>query len=142
MHTGGLSPCVLGKFKSDVLMGIRAAVTSSLCLKRNGTCASYKFFYAYFEAVQTRLVSNCGEFAIIKIGIINTLPNAKELHRISIAKPVGYKKVTIFGFQHICNADVILAIYIRDLFSKGVNVSSKLSTNSGNRLSTTSGKKQ
>ena len=28
------------------------------------------------------------------------------------------------------------------LFSKGVNVSSKLSTNSGNRLSTTSGKKQ
>jgi hypothetical protein len=29
-----------------------------------------------------------------------------------------------------------------NLFSKGVNVSSKLSTNSGNRLSTTSGKKQ
>ena len=29
-----------------------------------------------------------------------------------------------------------------NLFSKGVNVSSKLSTNLGNRLSTTSGKKQ
>ena len=62
------------------------------------------------------LVSNCGEFAIIKIGIVNTLLHAKEFHRVSIAKPIGHKEIAIFGFQHICNADVILTVYIRDCY--------------------------
>ena len=67
-------------------------------------------------AFQFCLVSNCGEFAIIKIGIVNTLPHAKEFHRVSIAKPIGHKEIAIFGFQHICNADVILTVYIRDCY--------------------------
>ena len=65
---------------------------------------------------QACLVSNCGEFAIIKIGIVNTLLHAKEFHSVSIAKPIGHKEIAIFGFQHICNADVILTVYIRDCY--------------------------
>ena len=41
---------------------------------------------------------------------------AKEFHRVSIAKPIGHKEIAIFGFQHICNADVILTVYIRDCY--------------------------
>lgn len=44
----------------------------------------YKFLYAYFEAIKARLISNYGEFAIIKIGIIHFLPDTYKLQCITI----------------------------------------------------------
>ena len=53
-----------------------SAIASCLCLKTDGIGSGHKFLYADFEVVETRLVSNCGEFAIIKIWIVEILPDA------------------------------------------------------------------
>lgn len=36
----------------------------------------------------TFLTSNCSKFAIIKTGIVNTFPNARELHCVADSKPI------------------------------------------------------
>ena len=49
-------------------------------------------FNAYFIVIQAGLTFNYGEFAIIKIRIINTFPDAQEFNGISVSKPIGNKK--------------------------------------------------
>ena len=58
------------KLKRDVLVRISAPISSGFCLNTDGMGFLHIFFHADFETVQSCLVSNCGEFAIIKIRII------------------------------------------------------------------------
>ena len=37
----------------------------------------FEFFYTNLKTVKSEIISNCGEFAIIKTGIINLFPNSK-----------------------------------------------------------------
>jgi hypothetical protein len=53
------------------------------------------------------LTSNYGEFAIIKIRIEDGLPDSKELHCITVTKPIGYEEVPVLGPEHIRERDVI-----------------------------------
>ncbi len=66
-------------------MGVCAAISTGLCLNTYRICSCYKFFDAYFKTIEAGLISNYGEFAIIKIGIIYFLPNTDVFKRISIA---------------------------------------------------------
>ncbi len=87
------------------------AIPTRLSLQGYCICTFYKFFHANFESVQTCLTFNYGEFATIKIRIINLLPYSYKFKRVSIAKPVCHKEITIFCLYHICQTDIILTIY-------------------------------
>jgi hypothetical protein len=58
-------------------------------------------FHADPIAVQAGLISNCGEFAVIKSGVVNRLPNAQELDRVAVSEPISNKEVALLGFQHV-----------------------------------------
>ena len=79
-------------------MGISPTIASGSGDEAHGVCALRKLLHANLERVQASLISNCGEFAIIKIRIVNTLPYAKKLHCVAIAKPISHKEITILGF--------------------------------------------
>ena len=75
----------------------------------NGISPSYKLLDAYFETIKTRLVPNYGEFAIIKIGVVDFLPNTDELESIAVTRSIGDEEIPILGIQHIGEADIILS---------------------------------
>ena len=81
-------------------MSVRTAVPASFCLQGDSSRTGYKFLYTDFETIQARLTSNCGEFAIIKIGIVHTFPHAKKFHSIAIAKPIHHKE-KLRGLQNM-----------------------------------------
>ena len=56
------------------------------------------------------MISNYGEFAIIKVWIGNLLPYSKKLQCVSISKPIRNKEITILGLKHIRNADIVLRV--------------------------------
>ena len=62
------------------------------------------------------MVSNYGEFAIIKIGIVNFLPNTDKFKRVPIAQPICNKKIPVFGTQHIRQAYVVLPIDLNHIY--------------------------
>lgn len=76
------------ELEGNVLVGICPAVSSSLRFEANRTGLFYPLLDTEFVAVQTSLTSNYGEFAIIKIGIVDLLPDSKELNSVSISQPV------------------------------------------------------
>lgn len=53
---------------------------------------------------------NYGEFATIKIRIEYLFPNAKVFQSVPVTKPVRDEEITILGFQHIGNTDVVFGI--------------------------------
>ena len=62
-----------------------------------------------FEGVQTALVFNYGEFAIIKIGVVDLLPRFEVLQRVAITKPVGNQHAVAFeAVAHVRQADVVV----------------------------------
>ena len=87
-----------GKLKGNILVSIGAAVTSCFGLQADGIGASDKLLDTYLKTVQTGLVSNYGEFAIIKIWVVYFLPNADVLQRIAVAQPVGDKEITVTNY--------------------------------------------
>jgi len=40
-------------------------------------------------AVQARLASNCGIFTVVKIGVVDPLPDTKKLSGVPVPQPVG-----------------------------------------------------
>ena len=86
-----------GKLEGDILVGIGATISSCFGLKTNGVGPGNELFDANLEPIESGLTSNCGEFAIIKIGIVHLLPYAYVFQCITITQPVGDKEVTIFG---------------------------------------------
>ena len=57
-----------------VLLSRKGTIISDICLQADSTRALNKLFDTDFEVIQTCIISNCGEFAIIKIGIVYFLP--------------------------------------------------------------------
>ena len=57
---------------------------------------------------------NYVEFDRIKIGIVHFLPNAKKLNSITVAQPVMKEELTIFGFHHISQADIVFIFDLDD----------------------------
>jgi hypothetical protein len=88
-------------------MGVGAAVTSGSGFKTDGVGFLNPFFYADLVTVESCLTSNCGEFAIIKIGVENGLPNTQELDGIPIAEPVRNKKFPVLCLKHVGKGDVV-----------------------------------
>ena len=95
------------KFKGDIRMGVGAAIASRSGPEPNCVGLFDPLLDADLVAIQSGLTSNYGEFAIIKIGIEDRLPNAKELHRVPITKPISDKKISVLGPQHIRERNVI-----------------------------------
>lgn len=73
-------------------MSVGAAISSGFCVNTYGICSCYKFLNAYFETVEARLISNCGEFAIIKIGIVYFLPNTYVFKGVAVPQPISNEK--------------------------------------------------
>jgi hypothetical protein len=57
-------------------------------------------------AVQASLGFNYGEFAIIKVGIVDALPYSKKLDSIAVSQPIRNIKITVLRFQHIAQRNV------------------------------------
>ena len=98
------------ELKGDVLICVCSAISSGFGSETNCVGFFHPLFYADLVAVQASLTSNCGEFAIIKIGVVYLFPNPKELNGVPVSQPVRDKKVAVFGFEHICQRYVILII--------------------------------
>ena len=73
----------------------------------NGVGFLNPFFDTELVAVQSGLTFNYGEFAVIKIWVEHGFPDAKELHGVPVAEPVGDKKLPIFRSQHVGEGDII-----------------------------------
>lgn len=97
------------ELQSNIFVGVRSTITSCLCGQAYGPSLLHPFLNTDFKVIKSSLISNCGEFAIIKIWIMNTLPYTKKLHGIAVTKPICNEEVTIFSFQHVCQTDVIFA---------------------------------
>ena len=72
------------------------------------------FFYPFLNTelitIQTSLTFNYGEFAIIKIGVVDLFPDTKKFNCVSIPQPIRDKEVSIFCFQHIRQGNIISVI--------------------------------
>ncbi len=95
------------EFKSDIGMGEGAAVASGSGFKTDGVGFLNSFLYADLVTVESCLTSNCGEFAVIKIGVENGLPNAQKLDGIPIAEPVRNEKFSVLRLEHVGKGDVV-----------------------------------
>ena len=73
------------KFEGDVGMRKRAPIPPSGSFEANGVGFFNPLFNADLVAIQASLAFNCGEFAIIKSGIEDGLPYAKELHGVPVS---------------------------------------------------------
>jgi len=82
-------------------MGEGAAVASGSGFKTDGVGFLDPFLYADLVTVEPCLTSNCGESAIIKIGVENGLPNTQELDGIPIAKPVRNEKFPVLRLENV-----------------------------------------
>ncbi len=95
------------EFEGDVGMCVGATVASGSGFQPDGIGLGDPFLDADLVAVEACLAFNCGEFAIIKVGIEYRLPDAKELHRVPVAQPVGDEEVAVLGAKHVGEGDVI-----------------------------------
>ena len=73
------------KFEGDVGMCKRAPIPPSGSFEANGVGFFNPLFDADLVAIQASLAFNCGEFAIIKSGVEDRLPYAKELHGVPVS---------------------------------------------------------
>lgn len=63
-------------------MGKGASVPSSYGGNTDGICFMNPLLNADFESVCTGFLSNYGEFAVIKIGVIQSLPYPEEIESL------------------------------------------------------------
>src|SRR5690606_3247888 len=59
------------KFEGYITMSVCTTISSCSGLYANGVGFFNPFFYTDFVIIQSRLTFNYGEFAIIKIGVVN-----------------------------------------------------------------------
>ena len=78
-----------GELEGNVLVGIGAAVTSSLGDEAHGSGFLDPLLWREDEAVQAGLHSNPVEFDGIKIRIVELFPDAEKLDGIAIAQPIA-----------------------------------------------------
>ena len=85
-----------GELKGNVLVGVCAAITSSLRDNTDSISFVSPLFGSETETVQPCLRFNYVEFGTIKIRIHLPLPYSKELYGIAVAQPVREEKLTKF----------------------------------------------
>ena len=85
-------------------------ISSGLCPQSNCMRLFNPLFDAEFVAVQTSLTSNCGEFAIIKIRVVDLFSYPEKFNCVSVSQPVGDEKVSVFRPEHISQGDIILVV--------------------------------
>jgi len=73
-------------------------------------------------AVQAGLTFNYGEFATIKVGIVNTLPYAEKLDGVAVPQPVRNKKIAIFRLEHIGQGNVVLILLGKNGDGRPLNI--------------------
>ena len=61
--------------------------------------------------IEPGLISNYGEFAIIKIRVLHLFPDSYIFKCVTVSRPVRNKKITVLGSQHIRQANIVFAIY-------------------------------
>ena len=72
------------KLKSNVLVCVSPTISTGFRSNPNGTGFFNPFLHTSFITIQSRLAGNCGEFAIIKIGVMDALPNTQVFKCITI----------------------------------------------------------
>ena len=73
-------------------ISFQLSVLSFWCYSR------YPLSGSQHKAVEASLTSNYGEFAIIKLGILNTLPDAEKLNSITVSHPILDDMIWAAGF--------------------------------------------
>lgn len=102
------------EFKRDVFMGIGASVAACGGLQADGSCLFDPIFDADLVAVEAGLAFNCGEFAIIKRGVVDRFPNSQKLDGISVPQPIGDEKVAVLRSQHVGEGDEVFSLEAKD----------------------------
>ena len=76
------------KFEYQISVRVGSAIAASLSDQPDRIGFLHPLFHADLIAVQPGLTFNCGESAIIEIGVVDPLPNSEEFDRISVSKPI------------------------------------------------------
>ena len=79
-----------------------------------------------FEGIKVRgwfarLTFNYGEFAIIKTGVENGFPDAKELDRVAVSQPIRDKELAVLRLEHVRERDVVAILAREDGHSRSVD---------------------
>ncbi len=98
------------KLEGDVVVGVSAAVTPSRRPQSDGVGFLHPFLDTELVAVQPGLTFNYGEFAGIKIRVVDGFPDTEKFDGIAVAQPVGDEELTVLGFEHIGERDEILVL--------------------------------
>ena len=94
---------------------LRPAIESVLP-KYEKTARYYQKNSLFRESILKSQTTNCGEFAIIKNGIVNFLPNADKFKCIPVAQPIRDKEISVFSTQHICQTNIVLVIDFNNVY--------------------------
>jgi len=98
------------KFKSNVLVGIGAAIPARLGYKADGVCLFNPLFRCQGETVKAGQFPKPVEFDGFKTRIIELLPYAEEFYGIAIPQPVSDQIIGLICVLVPCDvrdADVI-----------------------------------
>ena len=87
------------EFKGNVLVGKGSAVSAGSGAQSDGVGLGHPLFDVDLVAVESRTAPNYGEFAIIKVGVVDALPYAEEFHRVAVSQPVRDEKSPSLAFS-------------------------------------------
>ena len=73
----------------------------------DGTGFLHPLFHAEFVAVEPGLTFNYGEFAGIKLWVVDGFPDAEEFDGVPISQPVGDEEVAVLGLEHVGQGNVV-----------------------------------
>lgn len=98
------------EFEGDILVGVGAAVATCRGPQADGVGLFHPLLDAQLVAVQARLTFNCGEFAGIKIGIVDRFPNPEKFDGVPVPQPVGDEEFSILRFEHVRQGNEVVFI--------------------------------
>ena len=83
---------------------------------------SLQILYFPNEIIIACLISNCTEFGIIKIRIIQQLPLTQIVYRILQTHPLKDNMFLHLAMRHVCQRDVVLLVYRKDSYGFALNI--------------------
>jgi len=98
------------ELKRDVFVRKRAAISSGGRFEADGIGFFHPILDADLVTVQPGLTFNYGEFAIIKIRVVDGFPDPQKLDGVAVSQPVRDEKVTILGLEHVGDRNEILVL--------------------------------
>jgi len=103
------------EFEGDVVVGVSATVTTRRRSQADCMGLFDPLLHTELEAVQPGLTFNYGEFAGIKLRVVDCLPDAEEFHSVAVAQPVGDEKfasrvtlLVVTSFQRVQSTHKLL----------------------------------